>query len=418
MKKLITISLLILLAMGANAALVDKIVAKVGSDIILLSDLQNQLVQMRSAGVREELLQPQAVLDNMIEHRLMIQKARELKINIDEKAIKNHAENYLAQIRAQYDSEAAFRADLNAMHTNERDFKNYLIEQLTEQALSELLVQKQISARINISDGEMREFYQTHRDSIAAKPVSWDLKLIMREVKPSAESRQMLLEEAQQIRARAAKGEDFATLAEAYSDCPSSAQGGDLGFFKRGMMVKPFEDAAFALDINEISQIVESDFGFHIIKLLEKKGDEVRASHILKTVDARDADFEREKELMDNLRLRILDGEDFALLAKEYSMDPESAADGGLLGNFTEAELPELFAAPLSVVPVGMPSELLKHENMYYIFLKDTEHAPGFYSYEELRPQIKNYMSQMKESQAYEEWIDKVKSEAFIEISL
>ena len=417
-KKLIITGIIILSMLVLSAELIDKIVAHVGSDVILLSDLQNQLIQMRSAGVREELLNPEMVLNNMIEHRVMIQKARELKIAVDERAIKSHAENYIAQIKSQYDSEAAFRADLKAMNTSERDLQKYIIEQLTEQFLTEQLVQKQISARVNVSEGEMREFYSANRDTIAVKPESWDLSLIMREVLPSPDSRQEIYELAQRIQARANFGEDFANLAETFSDCPSKSQGGDLGFFGRGMMVKPFEDAAFALDINEISQIVETDFGFHIIKLLEKKGDEVRASHILKTLEAQDTDFEREKSLMDSLRTRILAGEDFSTLAQSYSMDAESAADGGFLGEFTEEELPELFAAPLSVSAVGQPTEVLKHGDMYYIFLKTLEHAPGYYSFEELRPQLKAYLSQLKEKQAFEDWIAKAKADSFIQIKL
>jgi peptidyl-prolyl cis-trans isomerase SurA len=418
MKKHLILILMLAAAVFAVATEIDRIVATVGGDIILYSDLQRQITQMRSSGVRDELLNSAEVLNNMVEHRLMIQKAKDLGITVDEKAIKSYAERYIAQIKSQFETEADFQAELRKMNTSQRDLMNYFVEQITESELTKQLVDKHISSQARVEEAEMRAFYEASKDSMAVKPVSWDLRMILREVKPSDTVIAALRAEAETLQQRADNGEDFAALASEYSDCPSKAQGGDLGFFKRGMMVKPFEDAAFAMGVGEVSGIVESQFGYHIIKVTEVKGDEVRASHILKTISAGDSDKDREMTLMNSIRTRILAGESFAALAEEYSHDPESAADGGLLGEFAERDFPELFAAPLTATQIGEPTEVLENEGMLYLFMRDKVHEQRLYTYEEVRDQLRMYLSEQKQMLAYQDWIDKVKAESFVKISL
>lgn len=418
MKKIIWIALLLCLVLNVSAELVDKIVARVGSEIILLSELERQIAQMRTANISEDLLVASEVLQHMVDQKLMVQKAREMDIKVDEDAIKKHAERYVQQIRAQYPSEADFQNDLAKMKFTQRDLEHFFAEQITENVLSEQLMDQYISKEVTISDAEMLSYYEATKDSMAVKPVSWELRMILREVKASEETGIAARETIDAIQARLAAGEDFAELASSQSDCPSSQQGGDLGYFKRGMMVKPFEDAAFALGIGEISPVVESQFGYHIIKVTDIRGEEVRASHILKTVEAGEADEEREMALMQSIRERILSGESFADLAAEYSTDPASAKDGGLIGEFSEAEFPELFAAPIMSIPVGMPTEVLKNEGLIYIFLRDKEIASRVYSFEEVKEQLKGFLTQSKTLEAYDAWIEEAKQDSFIEINL
>ncbi|HQB98912.1 MAG TPA: peptidylprolyl isomerase, partial [Candidatus Cloacimonadota bacterium] len=323
-----------------HAELVDKIVARVGNEIILYSELERQINQMRTAGIQAELLEPSQILNHMVEQKLMVQKAKDMDIKVDEAAINKYAENYVQQVKSQYPSEAAFQADLAKMRFTQRDLQNFFAAQITENALMEQLNAQHIAKKVMVSDAEMMEYYEATKDTMAVKPVSWDLRMIMREVKASQETERMAESQIQEILSSLANGADFAELASGSSDCPSSQQGGDLGYFKRGMMVKPFEDAAFSMQVGEISGIVKTQFGYHIIKVTDIRGDEVRASHILKIVEAGEVDEEREMTLMNNLRERILNGDDFSVLAQEYSQDPASAADGGLIGEFSEEEFP------------------------------------------------------------------------------
>lgn len=418
MKRLFWIVLLLSIALSANAELVDKIVARVGNEIILLSELERQVNQMRTSGINEQLLVPAQILSHMVEQKLMVQKAKELNIKVDEAAINKYADSYVQQIKSQYPSEAAFQADLAKMRFTQRDLQSFFAGQITENALAEQLMEQHISKKVMVSDAEMLRYYEATKDTMAVKPVSWDLRMILREVSASEDTEAQALQQIQDIYARLQRGEDFAALATSLSDCPSRQQGGDLGYFKRGMMVKPFEDAAFALSVGEISQVVETQFGYHIIKLTDRRGDEVRASHILKIVEAGDSDAEREMQLMQSIRERILAGESFEALARQYSTDPMSAKDGGLIGDFSADELPELFAAPILSSPVGSPTEVLKNETMIYIFIRDRELPSRVFTFEEIKDQLKGYLTQVKQMEAYDTWIQNAKKDAFIEIKL
>ncbi|MCD8479400.1 MAG: peptidyl-prolyl cis-trans isomerase [Candidatus Cloacimonetes bacterium] len=144
----------------------------------------------------------------------------------------------------------------------------------------------------------------------------------------------------------------------------------------------------------------------------------MRASHILKMIQAGEDDETREMAMMNTLRDRVIAGESFAELASTHSMDPDTAADGGLLGEFSERDFPELFAAPLMATPVGTPTEVLKNEGVLYLFMRDTEHPQRLFTFEEVREQVQGFLLQQKQLTAYEDWIQKIKAEPYIQISL
>ncbi len=418
MKKAILMLLLLIAVMAAGAEVVDRIVAKVGTDIILLSDLQKQLAQMQSAKMLKPDTDPRNVLVEMIEQKLMIQKAKDMNIKTDDARIKSNAERYLKQIKSRYPNEQAFATDLKKSKLTESDLLKYYVDMLTESALTDQLVSKYISSKIKITDKEKLAFYAATKDTLAVKPVSWKLGMIMREVNAGAQVDAQQQAEIQAILARLKAGEDFATLAAAESDCPSKEVGGDLGFFKKGMMVKPFEDAAFALNVGEFSDVVKTQFGYHIIKLEEKKGEEIRARHILKIVSATAADSLAERNLMESIRERFNAGESFASLASAYSMDPETKNDGGVIGDFAESELPELFAVNIMQVPVGQISQVMENEGLLYLFIRLEESAPRVFSYEEVKDQVEQYLFQRKQMEAYGKWINDLKRESYVQILL
>lgn len=416
MKKVVIIAILMVLLAALKAELVDRIVAKVGTDVILLSDLQKQLAQMESAKTLKPDTDPEQVLNEMIVQKLMIQKAKELNLKVDDNKVKSMADRYLKQVKARYSSTQEFQKDLRDNKLTEADLLKYYTDMLTESSLTDQMVSQQISSKVIVSEDESRAFYDATKDTLAVKPVTWQLGMIMREIKASQESRDAKLAELKAIQARLNKGEDFATLASANSDCPSKEVGGDLGFFKKGMMVKPFEDAAFALNIGEVSDVVETQFGYHLIKMEEKKGDEIRVRHILKQVSASAADTLAEHQLMENIRSRFLAGESFASLARAYSMDEDSRAADGIIGEFSESDFPELFATQIMQTPVGQITPVLENEGLIYLFCRLQEMPPRTYSYDEVKEQVQQYLFQKKQRQAYDSFVDKLKKESFVQI--
>lgn len=417
MKRFILMMLALCLFISfASAELVDRIVAKVGGEIILLSDIQKMLLQMRAAGLDVEKVTPAEILQELIEQRLILQKAKELDIRLNEDNIRKYAENYIKQLKSQYPSEAEFRQDLAKSQTTENELLEYYIDKLRENALTEQLVERFVSAKAVVSETEMRNFYEAHKDSLAVRPITWETGMILKDIKASQEAENQKLSEIRAIYQRIMNGEDFAAVAASDSDCPSKARGGDLGFFSKGMMVKPFEDAAFTLNVGEVSDIVKTQFGYHIIKLEEKRANELRARHILKIIEPTMQDTVQTRELMENVRERLIQGESLATLASEVSDDEQSKAEGGIVGEYDADGMPEFFRAAIMATPVGEPTAVLENEGTLYIFIRTKEIPSRLYSYDEVKDSVGALLAREKQIEAYGDWIKELMEESYVEI--
>lgn len=400
----------------ASAELIDRIVAKVGSEIILLSDVQKMMLQMRASGIDIEKLNPAEVLQELIEQRLILQKAKELDIRLNEDSIKKYAEGYIKQLKSQYPSDEEFRQDLASSQTTEAELIEYYIDKLKENALTEQLVERFVSSKAVVSETEMRSFYEAHKDSLAVRPITWETGMILKSIKASPEAEQKKLSEIRSIYQRIMNGEDFAAVATMDSDCPSKARGGDLGFFSKGMMVKPFEDEAFKLNVGEVSEIVKTQFGYHIIKVEEKRANELRARHILKIIEPSYQDTILAYDAMEAARDRLLQGDSLSVLASELSEDEESVLNGGIIGEYDAQGMPELFRAVIMATPVGTPTAVLENEGILYIFIRTSEIASRLYSYDEVKDSVGAILAREKQIDAYEEWIDELAKESFVQI--
>lgn len=418
MKRMFLTVILVIMLPLLFAEVVDKIIARVGNDIILLSDLVKQINQMKSAGLINEDMRESDILAQMIESKLIVQKAKELDYKVDDAKIKQAAEKQIKQIKSRFASEEEYTLELRKMKLTNSDLLKYFIDVMTEQALTQMFYQKQIAIKVIVTDKEMQEFYNTYKDTLAVKPVTWNIGMIIRNVEPSDETNNKQLKAIKDIQERLKKGESFASLARSDSECPSAERGGDLGYVSRGMMVKPFEDAAFALKVGEISDIVQTQYGYHIIKLEEKRDDEIRVSHILKLVQASSADTIAARQKMEEIRQEIINGKSFAEMAEKWSIDTDSAKDGGSIGEYGEKDFPELFAPILKSLNVGEVSQVLENEGMFYMFTKTAEIPSRLMSFEEVRDQIKTVLSQQKQLQVYNEWIEQLKQENHVEIML
>jgi foldase protein PrsA len=269
MKKgaLIAGSLAILLFASCNKA--KKYVAIVNGEGIprekfekLYTFLENYYAQMfqtssedprfqnMMAQVRNQLLQ------NMIVQTLLLQDAKNKKIGISEEEVNSH----ISAIRQKY-GEQTFQLALQQQGMTEEEYKKELMNQMIISKLKD-----DVTKNISVTEEEVRNYYETHKDQFS-NPETIRVRHIL--VKS--------MDEAKKVKERLKKGEDFAKVAREVSiDSGTKDLGGDLGYFSRGKMVKPFEDAAFSLrKKGEISDIVQTEFGFHIIKLEDRKPAEV-----------------------------------------------------------------------------------------------------------------------------------------------
>ncbi|MCK5685753.1 peptidylprolyl isomerase [bacterium] len=204
------------------------------------------------------------VLENLISKELFYQDSKKKEIKIEENLFKEH----MKRLRSKYPDEKKFNQVLKDNNITVKILK----EQFFKDMAVNLYVQQEIVEKIKVTDKELKEFYDSNKerfkqpDQVKASHI-----LIKFDAKAKKEEKDKALKKIKEILAKIKKGEDFGKLAEKHSECPSGKKGGDLGFFKSGQMVKPFEKAAFSMKKGETSDVVETRFGYHIIKTTDKK---------------------------------------------------------------------------------------------------------------------------------------------------
>ncbi len=282
MRIVVTASVLIALlgfgiAMGAESAkdMDKKPAATVNGKAISKAQFDRQM-----NGVRQRLLQSghllsdvelrdvkNRVLESLIDRELLYQESQKRGFKGDAKAV----DSQIAQFKQRFETPEAYEQALKSMNLTE----NAIREELLKNSAIDQLVQDRFSKGITVSEEESKAFYK-ERHELFERPERVHARHILVSVKPdaSAEDKKAARKRIDDLKARVSKGEDFATLAQSQSDCPSKERGGDLGFFARGQMVKPFEEAAFALNPGAVSDVVETDFGYHLIQVIEKKPQE------------------------------------------------------------------------------------------------------------------------------------------------
>jgi len=362
MKQIFLIILVAMAAIPARAESLDRIVAVVDKEIILESELESQL-QMLAMQNRLDLSNraykdslANLLLDRMIEDKVILVEAeRDTSISVTNKEVEAALNSQIDRIKSQFSSEDAFLTQLQAEGLTLKDLRNQYRDEIRNQLLKEKLIQKRLE-KVRVSSGEVKEFYEAHRDSLPEKPAGVRLAHILLNTQPGRETEDSLFQYASLIRRKAMEGEDFAMLARTYSEDPSSENGGDLGWFSRGQMVAEFEEAAFILQPGQISEVVRTQFGYHIIKCTGRREDKIRASHILIRVAPSQKDMEAKLALADSLYALIQKGADFGELAKQYSDDENSNRQGGELGWYGADDLLPAFREALAQIDIGQVS--------------------------------------------------------------
>lgn len=402
----------------------DRIVAVVGNQIILESELKAQLalyttqfgVDLKDEAKRKEL--EKELLEQMInDNLLLIQAQKDTTIDVTPKEVETAVEEQLKKVKSQFSSEEAFQDQLKTEGLTENELKKKYKEQIKKQMLIDRLTSKKLS-KVSVSTKEVKDFYQAYADSIPDQPESIKLSHILLEIKPNQSTLDSLKKKAETVLDLAKRGEDFANLAEKYSDDPTGKNGGDLGFFKKGDMIEKFEKVAFALNPGKISDLVETEFGYHIIKVEEKKDDQVHARHILVLIRPSREDTIRVQTLADTLHERLLQGADFGELAKEYSSDEESRKMGGELGWYPVAQMTPEFTEGVKDLKTGEISKPIKSQFGIHILKVLDRKEQRKLTLEDDWDTIKDMARRKKTNQEVAKWVEKMRQETYVEIRL
>ena len=327
-------------AQSSQGEVLDRIVAIVGNEIIMRSDVHGYIAQFAMQDPTFNSNDPevyQKVLDALINEKLVITKAIEDSISVTDDEITQRWDFQIQRLVQRYGSEKRVE-DIYGISIAR--MKREFFEDIRKQLLSEKIKAKHFS-EVKVSPREVREFFEKYKDSIPRIPAQVELYHIVKNVKPNLSSKEELFVLARSIRDSIIRGGDFADFARRYSGDPGTASsGGDLGWTVRGRFFREFEEAAFNLQKGAVSQPIETPFGLHIIQTLDRVRDSIRTRHILFRFGQTTEDTEAAKEFLVDLRKRAIAGEDFEELARRFSDERETQAFGGLLGKFPIDQIP------------------------------------------------------------------------------
>ena len=314
--------------------LVDKTVAVVGNEVILVSDIESEVQQMQAQGRSSDRDMRCNILERMMENKIFLMQARidSLTVNYDmvDGELNNRVDQYRTYLGGDEELEKYFGKPLYKLRQEWRQlFEDQSLIQ-SEQA--------EIANRIpEVTPYDVQQFLDTVSvEDLPMVPIKYQLSQIC--VYPDREAAAMAVKERLlSLRERVINGEKFATLARIYSEDPGSARrGGELGMASKSIFWPAFSDAAMALRPGVISQIVETPDGYHIIEVIEKKGDMFNARHILLKPQYTSEDREKAFSRLDSLRTKILDDEiKFNLAARFFSEDPATRTNGGQMADPT-----------------------------------------------------------------------------------
>jgi peptidyl-prolyl cis-trans isomerase SurA len=412
---------LVLPAAAPAQETLDKIAAVIDNEVILLSEVDAQVqffvlnnrIDPNTPGLREQ------VLESMITEKLILAKAIEDSVVVSDDEVQQQLDAVIQQRIQQVGSESRLEA-LYGMPLSRirREFRDDMRKQLLAQRL-----RQQKFGTLQVGRFEVEEFYRTYRDSLPRVPEEVQLAHIFVTPRVSDADKGGARELLQRLRDSILAGADFAELARRYSqDAGSAAQGGDLGLVRRGLFVREFESAVFALQEGQLSDIVETQFGLHLIQLQERRGDAVRVRHILLHIKTSGSEEDSARALLGRLRARALAGEPFADLAREYSEDKDTKALGGNLGSFEIDQLEgELKAAILPLHegditdPVALSRGSLSGFQIVLVKRRTPAHAMTLEGdYQRLEVLALN----AKQFREYQRWVDELKAKIYWQIRL
>ena len=370
--------------------LIDKTVAVVGNEMIMISDIEEEVAMMKAYGMMSDKKGRCEILEEMMASKLFLMQARLDSLTVNNDVVEGELRNRIDMLKTNLGGEDAVVKQFGKpIYKLRQEWREAIENQtLTQQ------MQQQIASKIpELTPYDVQEYVNgVAQEDLPMVPIKYQLSQIC--IYPDREAANLAVKERLlAIRERIINGERFSTLARLYSQDPGSARkGGELGMASKSIFWPAFSDAAMSLKPGVVSQIVETPDGFHIIEILEKKDDMFNARHILLKPEYTSEDREKGFKVLDSLRTEIVNGDvSFSLAAKFYSEDPATRTNGGQMADpnsgssyFEIDQLkPQDYAAikDLKEGEVSMPIESLDNEgrdgNLVYKIVKVDKIIPS-----------------------------------------
>jgi len=414
-----------------QSGIVDRVVAVVGDSAILQSQVTFEAQQMQLADA--SLPSPgdprygpflEEVLDSWIDRLLVIQAAgRDTLIQVDEATLDQQIADLIDGLALQFGGQPALQAALRDIGMTLAEYREMRRNEARQQQIVQLYMATQMrGARpIELTEDELREQFEEIRPQLQQRPRSLTFRQVVIKPQASDSAKAVARAEAEALMERALAGEDFATLAEENSDDLGTATlGGDVGWFRRGQMVTEFEETAFSLPPGRMG-IVESVFGFHVIKVERTRGrSEVQARHILRVPEVSPGDVEAARDVARRVVERARSGEDMGTLFDEFG--DQSEPDSLTIAEPQIAELPPSYsqlrnAAVGDVVgPLEFQQGAASPSDLRLSVVKVIEiREAGEFTFEDVRPLLANQLQELKRR---DQIIENLRANTYIDIRM
>ena len=400
--------------------LLDRVASVVENKIVLMSDVvlaanavaaQQQINPNTNPVAYKKILESSR--ESMVEQLLIIEMAEQDSVEIldkdIDKALNQQIDNIIAQTGSKELAEAALGKKIS-------DFKRSYRDDMKGKLLAEKYTSS-LTTSINVSRGDVIDFFNTYKDSIPSFPTLYKTHHILIEIKPSEESVKNSFNKANDIRNKILNGEiSFGDAAKTYSADPGSKdQGGNLGYVPRGTFVQEFDKVVFTVEKNILTEPIKTQYGHHIIEVLERTGEKVLARHILIRTETTDLDKKKTYETINNIKNDITNFDDFYKAAADFSDDKTSNSSGGFLGmiDLEYYQVPEL-KKEISTIKTKTISSPIETDFGYHLIWVDEIQEGGPPTLETNWLELEEMALNKKKSDWYQTWINKIKSQFYI----
>ncbi len=403
--------------------LVDGVAAVVENELILYSDVEQYArLQASQMGItpyknpdKYKQLEEQ-MLQSLIDQKIILAKAKEDSVEVKDSEVDQMLQQQIDNMIQQAGSEEALQ---KMVGMSVREMK----KEYREDVRKRLLVDRYQSTKfsdLTVSRKEVEDFYNTYKDSLPDMPKRVNISHIVMKEKPNTLADSLAIAKLKSIRDQIENGASFSAMAEKYSQDPGSRyNGGDLGYVSRGTLVPAFEEKAFSLKPGEISDIVKTEFGYHIIKLIDRRGEKIHVKHILIKPQVTTQDKQEIVNQLKEIRREIKNGAPFDSLAKEYSDDEDVGLNGGNLGWFDvkNLQVPE-FKSVLDTMHAGEISQPFHTDFGWHILRLNDVKPGGPMTLKKNWVEIEQLALQKKQSEEYQRWLKDLRKQFYVDVKM
>src|SRR4051812_8858316 len=411
-----------------SALPIDKVVAIVGDQPLLWSDVLTAINQRRAQGMQlppdsaGQAVLARQILGELIDEEILVQKAKEMKLEVVESDVTSAADRQIKQVRSQFQTDEEYRNELRKAGLGSPDeYRKSLIDQYRRQqyqqkAFAEL---KKKAKPVNVSDQDISAAFERSKTELQKRPATVSFRQIVVAPHASAAAKAKAKARADSLLAEIKKGGDFEQIAKRESMHPGTKQlGGDLGWNRRGSgLVPEFEAVMFALRPGEVSPVIETAFGYHIIRVDRVQSAEVKARHILIAPVIDSADVAAAKVEADSVAAQWRRGVPYDTLVKKYH-DPTE--EKGVLQPYPRDSLPPSYSGALTGAKAGTITDPFQLANprgqpKYAVLQVVTATDAGEYNQSEIRDQIR---TQLSEERSIRQLLDSMRKHTYVSLRM